>query len=308
MRIVISEFMDEAAVDSLRRGFDVHYAPALVNDRPSLLALLAQAQALIVRNRTLVDAALLESAPCLQVVGRLGVGLDNIDLAACESRGVAVFPATGANALAVAEYVICNAMMLVRGAWAATPAVAAGDWPREALSAGREIAGRTLGLIGFGGIGQMVAARARALGMTLVATGPCACARSPCWLEHGVEPVGLDALLAVSDVVSLHVPLTTQTRKLIDRARLAAMKPGAVLINTSRGGIVDEAALANALHEGRLAGAALDVFEQEPLPKGLPACRRARAHSHPAHRGCDPGIEPARERHDCGTGEPVSES
>ena len=268
MRIVICEFMDEAAVDSLRGQFEVRYEPDLVDRREALLASLAEAQALIVRNRTRVDEELLERAARLRVVGRLGVGLDNIDLPACEARKVAVFPATGANALAVAEHVICAAMMLLRGAWQASAAVAAGQWPRTALSNGREIAGKTLGLVGFGGIGQLTAVRARALGMDVVAFDPALAADLPLWREQGVRPLPLEALLASADVVSLHVPLTPATRQLVDRARLATMKRDAVLINTSRGGIVDEAALAQALRAGRLGGAAIDVFEQEPLPAG----------------------------------------
>jgi len=268
MRIVICEFMDEAAVDSLRGQFEVRYEPDLVDRREALLASLAEAQALIVRNRTRVDEELLERAARLRVVGRLGVGLDNIDLPACEARKVAVFPATGANALAVAEHVICAAMMLLRGAWQASAAVAAGQWPRTALSNGREIAGKTLGLVGFGGIGQLTAVRARALGMDVVAFDPALAADLPLWREQGVRPLPLEALLASADVVSLHVPLTPATRQLVDRARLATMKRDAVLINTSRGGIVDEAALAQALRDGRLGGAAIDVFEQEPLPAG----------------------------------------
>ncbi len=266
--IVISEFMDDAAVDSLRSRFGVRYEPGLVEDRTALLAAVGEAQALIVRNRTRVDAALLERAPALRVVGRLGVGLDNIDMAACEGRGIAVFPATGANAIAVAEHVICSAMMLLRGAWQASTAVAAGEWPRTALSSGREIDGKTLGLVGFGGIGQLVAMRGRALGMQVVASDPALAADLPLWGEQGVEPLALERLLAVADVVSLHVPFTAATRHLIDAARLGAMKRQAVLINTSRGGIVDEAALGAALRDGRLAGAAIDVFEQEPLPAG----------------------------------------
>jgi (S)-sulfolactate dehydrogenase len=186
---------------------------------------------------------------------------------------VTVFPATGANALAVAEHVICSAMLLLRGAWQASAAVAAGRWPRAALSNGREIAGKTLGLVGFGGIGQLTAARARALGMDVVAFDAALPADLPLWREQGVRPLPLEALLASSDVVSLHVPLTTATRRLIDDDRLASMKPDAVLINTSRGGIVDEAAVAQALRDGRLAGAAIDVFEEEPLPAGSPLAR-----------------------------------
>ncbi len=269
-KIVISEFMDESAVGALRRRFAVVYDPALVDRRPELLERLLDAPALIVRNRTQVNAELLDAAPRLRVVGRLGVGLDNIDVAACRSRGIEVIPATGANALAVAEYVIATAMVLLRGAYLSSARVAAGEWPRARLSEGRETAGKTLGLVGFGGIGRSTAGLARALGMRAVAHDPLVPAGSPVWAETGVHPRGLEALLGEADAVSLHVPLTGQTRGLLDGARIATMKRGAVLINTSRGGIVDEAALAEALRGGKLAGAALDVFEREPLPPGSP--------------------------------------
>ncbi len=268
MRIVIAEFMDEAAVASLRPRFDVDYEPTLVDDRRSLLARLAGAQGLIVRNRTQVDADLLARAPALRVVGRLGVGLDNIDMAACKARGITVFPATGANALAVAEYVVMTAMLLLRGILPATAQVAGGQWPRAAFSNGRETAGKTLGLIGFGDIGRLTASLATALGMDVVATDPAVAADSPLWRERKVRALPLAELLAEADVVSLHVPLTAGTRGLLDGERLGLMKPGAVLINSSRGGVVDEAALAQALRSGRLAGAALDVFAEEPLPVG----------------------------------------
>jgi (S)-sulfolactate dehydrogenase len=221
-----------------------------------------------VRNRTQVDAELLGLAPELLVVGRLGVGLDNIDVAACRVRGVEVIPATGANALAVAEYVIGAVMMLLRGAFMATPAVAAGSWPRAALGQGRETAGKTLGIVGFGGIGRLVAGLARGLGMQVIAYDPLLPDGAGVWAETGVAPRELDALLAEADAVTLHVPLVPETRHLLGAARLGAMRPGAVLVNTARGGVVDEPALAAALRAGRLGGAALDVFEQEPLAAG----------------------------------------
>src|ERR1700739_1890151 len=142
--------MDEVAVASLRRRFDVLHDASLVERRRDLLASLEGADALIVRNRTQVDAALLAAAPRLRVVGRLGVGLDNIDLTACEARGIEVIPARGANALAVAEYVIGAAFVLLRGAYFASEAVTSGEWPRTALGSGRELAGKTLGVVGFG--------------------------------------------------------------------------------------------------------------------------------------------------------------
>lgn len=270
MRIVISEFMDEAAVAALAARFDVHYAPTLV-DRPADLATeVRDADALIVRNRTRVDAALLAQAPRLRVVGRLGVGLDNIDVAACRERNVTVVPATGANARAVAEYVIATALVLLRGAFASTSAVAAGTWPRAALSQGRELAGRTIGLVGFGGIGRLTGGLARAMGMQAIGFDPNVPAASSVWSDESTSPRSLPELLTEADVVSLHVPLTADTRHLIDAARIAAMKPDAILINTARGGVVDERALAEALRAGRIAGAALDVFEHEPLGAQTP--------------------------------------
>jgi (S)-sulfolactate dehydrogenase len=270
MRVVISEFMDEAAVGSLARRFDVRYDAKLVDRRDDLLAGLADADALIVRNRTQVDAALLARAPKLRVVGRLGVGLDNIDVAACAARGIEVIPATGANALAVAEYVVCTAMLLLRGAYHSSAEVAAGKWPRAALGEGRETAGKTLGVVGFGGIGRLVAKLAQGLGMKVLATDPAVAADAPVWRESGVAYRGLDDLLVESDAVTLHVPLVRETRHLLSAGRMARMKRGAVLINTARGGVIDEAALAEALAGGHLAGAALDVFESEPLPAGSP--------------------------------------
>ena len=268
VRIVISEFMDRAAVDFLSARHDVHYDPKLVERRDELAARAVDAHALIVRNRTQVDASLIGSARQLVAVGRLGVGLDNIDVAACSARGIEVIPATGANALAVAEYVIATSMLLLRRAYFATDAVAGGGWPREALSKGRELGGRTLGLVGFGSIGRATAGLARALGMRVIAFDAALPRDGDAWQATGVEPRPLDALLAQSDVVSLHVPLLPSTRNLIGAPQLAAMKAGAILVNSARGGVVDEDALASALRSGHLGGAALDVFANEPLPAG----------------------------------------
>lgn len=263
--IVISEFMDEAAVDWLAERFDVVYQPDL-HERPAELAQrLVDAQALIVRNRTQVDASLLPLPSTIRVVGRLGVGLENIDLSLCRERGIEVIPAIGANAAAVAEYVVCTAMMLLRKAYLSSADVAAGTWPRASLGAGREASGKRLGLVGLGSVGRTTASLARALGMRVHAYDPSLPATHEAWqtVERCHE---LDELFRQSDVVSLHVPLTPGTRNLVDARRLALMPAGAVLINVARGGIVDEQALANALSEGRLAGAAIDVFVQEPLP------------------------------------------
>jgi (S)-sulfolactate dehydrogenase len=269
-RIVITEFMDAPAVEKLRASFDVDYRPTLVDDATALAAAVQRAHGWIVRNRTQVRGPALEGASELRVVGRLGVGLDNIDVPVCESRGVEVIAATGANAESVAEYVVTAAMVLLRGAYFSTRAVEAGNWPRQMLSQGREAAGKQLGLVGFGGIGRLTARKASGLGMRVVAYDPVVRADDPAWREHEVERRELDDLLATSDVVSLHVPLTPQTRGLLDAARLGRMKREAILVNTARGGIVDEAAVGAMLREGRLAGAALDVFDHEPLPAHSP--------------------------------------
>ncbi|SFN52113.1 NAD(P)-dependent oxidoreductase [Variovorax sp. OV329] len=267
-QIVISEFMDATAVQSLRSQFDVLYDPTLVDDPAALRAAAASADALIVRNRTQVRGDLLAAFGHVSVVGRLGVGLDNIDVDACIARGVRVIPATGANAQAVAEYVVAAAMVLLRGVFHAADAVASGQWPRASLSEGREVGGKTLGLIGFGGIGQLTARLARGMGMQVLAHDPLMPPGHPVWAQAAATPVALEALLAQAEVVSLHVPLIAQTRYLLDASRIAQMKQGAVVINTSRGGVLDEAALTAALRSGALAGAAIDVFEAEPLPAG----------------------------------------
>jgi len=260
--IVISEFMDEAAIRASFGGRDVLYDPKLVDDAPRLAAAVRDARALIVRNRTQVRGALLEAAPRLEVVGRLGVGLDNIDVAACEARGIAVYPATGANDLSVAEYVITAALMLLRRAWFATGRVAAGEWPRTELM-GRELAGKRLGLVGYGAIARVTARMARDLGMSVAAYDPLLPAEHAAWAHAIRQP--LTELLKDSDVVSLHVPLTDATRNMIDARAIATMRRGAILVNAARGGVVDEAALCGSLRSGHLGGAALDVFAREPV-------------------------------------------
>lgn len=260
--------MDERAVAQLAAVHDVRYDPKLVDDGAALIAEAARADALIVRNRTQVRGALLAALTRCKVVGRLGVGLDNIDVDACAARAIDVIPATGANALSVAEFVIATALLLVRGAYRSTDDVAAGRWPRAALGNGREVHGKTLGLVGYGSTGRLVGKLAQGLGLAVIAYDPVLGADDAAFHAGGVRAVGLDELVANADIVSLHVPLLESTKNLFDGARIAAMKPGAVLINSARGGIVDEAALAAALKAGRLGGAALDVFEHEPLGAG----------------------------------------
>ena len=236
-----------------------------------LASRLADVDGLIVRSETKVTAAILEAAGCLQVVGRAGVGVDNIDLGAATARGVYVVNAPLGNIVAAAEHTLALALALVRRVAEADRSVRAGEWTR-AKFVGRELRGKTLGLVGIGRVGSEVARRAAGFGMTVVAHDPFATEASA--RASGARLIELDELLRAADVVSLHVPLTEKTRGLIDAASLAKMKSDAVLVNAARGEIVDLDALAAALEAGRIAGAALDVFAQEPLPPEA-AIRRA---------------------------------
>jgi (S)-sulfolactate dehydrogenase len=267
-KVVVSEFMDSIAVESLRKHFDVVDDRTLVDDPTRLLDAVHDADALVIRNRTKINQALLECAPSLSVVGRLGVGLDNIDLKACEQRKVKVIPAVGANAQAVAEYVIATAMVLLRGAYHSFADVASGRWPRLQLSNGREFAGSTMAVVGFGSIGQLVARLAISLGVQVVAFDPQLPEEAEVWRKLGVRRVSFEQALAEADVLTLHVPLLDSTRNLLGPTQIRTLKPHAVVINTSRGGIIDEPALAAALREGLVGGAALDVFAEEPMRDG----------------------------------------
>jgi len=260
--VLVSEFMDGSALAFLENRLSVDYAPGLFDDQQTLMQRISAVDALIVRNRTPVTRELLNHAGQLKVVGRLGVGLDNIDLDAAKQANIQVLPATGANAVAVAEYVMSALLHLRRPMTSGFQAMVGGDWPREQFIGG-EISGKTLGLIGFGQIAQIVAKRAAAFGMRIAYFDPYIDASE----HHSVATAvsSLDELLALSDSVSIHVPLTEDTHRLMNSQRLALMKSGAILINTSRGGIVDERALIHHIQTGHLGGAALDGFEHEPL-------------------------------------------
>jgi (S)-sulfolactate dehydrogenase len=262
--IVITEFLEPGAIAVLERDFKVHWDRELWTKRADLEKLVRTVPGLIVRNRTRVDKALLELAPKLRVIGRLGVGLDNIDVAECERRGVEVCSARGANATSVSEYAIAMAMILLRGrAYRDTHRLVAGEWPREELGRGVEIAGKRLGIIGLGSIGGTTARKARALEMRVLACDPYLPDNHENW--NVAERVSLEQLLDTADVITIHCPLNEGTRGMIAGQELARMKRGAVLINSARGGIVDEAACAAALKSGHLGGAALDVFDDEPI-------------------------------------------
>ena len=260
--IIITEFMDDDAIASLKSKWVVFYDPLLHKTPDTLQRELVSARALIIRNQTQITTDMLKMAPRLTTIGRLGVGLDNIDLNACEERGISVIPAIGANSKAVSEYVITSALMLLRGAFLSTGDVLSGLWPRTQLI-GAELCGKTMGLIGLGSVARQVAHDAMSLGMKTIAFDPFIGDSDAAWKV--TEKASFNDILRHADVLSCHVPLTEGTRHLIGEEALAIMKPSAIVINTARGGIVDETALVAALKSGRLSGAALDVFETEPL-------------------------------------------
>ncbi|WP_018467130.1 hydroxyacid dehydrogenase [Calidithermus timidus] len=265
--ILVCEFITPSGLERLRHsGVEVHYDPDLWKDRGALKARLAEASALIVRNQTRVDAELLSAGPKLRVVGRLGVGLDNINRADLEARGVKLYFARGINAVGVAEYVMAAMLHLSRKLAAAAQHVAEGGWNRSAFG-GFELSGKTLGLIGLGEVGLRVAKRAGAFGMRVVAADPQRLPWESAVEELGITLTSVEEVLRQAQFLSLHAPLTQETRHLIRAETLATMPKGAYLINTARGELVNNEDLAAALRSGRLAGAVLDVVDEEPLPK-----------------------------------------
>ena len=215
-----------------------------------------------------IDATVLDAAPSLRVISKHGVGVDNIDTAEAARRGIPVLVATGANAVSVAEHAIALMLAVAKRLLPLDRGLREGRWEKPGFK-GRELAGSTLGLVAFGAIARQTARFARAFGMDVVAYDPF-CADEAFAEEEVTRIDDLDRLLAMSDVISLHSPLTPETRDLIDARRLALMKADAIIVNTARGGLIDEAALAAALAEGRIGGAGLDTFAQEPPPADHP--------------------------------------
>jgi D-3-phosphoglycerate dehydrogenase/(S)-sulfolactate dehydrogenase len=259
-RVLVADDLSPEAVSILRgAGLEVDVKVGMKPDE--LLAVIGGYDGLAVRSATKVTAKVLEAATRLKVVGRAGVGVDNVDLPAATRKGVVVMNTPGGSATTVAELALAMILSLSRHVAVATASVKAGKWEKKKFQ-GHELAGRTLGVVGIGNIGSVLVDRCLALKMKVVAYDPFISTEAAAKL--GVRLVALEALWGEADVISLHVPLTDQTRHMINAATLARMKPTALLVNCARGGIVDEAALAAALAAGRLGGAALDVFEQEP--------------------------------------------
>jgi len=259
MRVLVAEPLAREGVELLRAQHEVDERPGL--SREELCTSIGDYEALVVRSQVAVDAELIAAGAKLIVIGRAGVGVDNVDLEAATRAGVTVVNAPTGNTIAAAEHTLALMFGLARHIAAADASVRRGEWKRGQFT-GNELRGRTLGIIGLGKIGQAIADRARALEMPVLGVDPFVTAEQAAL--HGVELVDLDGLLTRSDVVTVHVPLTRTTRGLIGLDAVARMKPGALLLNVARGGVVDEAAVAQALRKGRLGGAAIDVFEHEP--------------------------------------------
>jgi D-3-phosphoglycerate dehydrogenase/(S)-sulfolactate dehydrogenase len=259
-RVLVSDDLSAEGVEIMRKaGLEVDVKVGLKPEE--LEKIVGDYDALAVRSATKVNAKLLERAARLKVVGRAGVGVDNVDMEAATRRGVVVMNTPGGSSTTVAELTVAHMLALARHVAAATASVKAGKWEKKKFQ-GHELAGKTLGVVGIGNIGSIVVERCRAMKMRVVAYDPFISADAAARL--GVEQVSLDALWPQADVISLHVPLTEQTRNLVNAAALAKMKKGALLVNCARGGVIDERALADALASGHLRGAALDVFEKEP--------------------------------------------
>ncbi|MFX0593557.1 phosphoglycerate dehydrogenase [Melissospora conviva] len=257
--VLIAEELAPAAIEVLAHDFDVRHVDG--TDRPALLAALAEADAVIVRSATQIDAEAVAAAPRLKVVARAGVGLDNVEVPAATARGVMVVNAPTSNIVSAAEQAVALLLAVARNTASASAALKAGEWKRSKYT-GVELQGKTVGVVGLGRIGVLFAQRIAAFGTRLIAYDPyLQPARAA---QLGVRLVGLEELLRESDFISIHLPKTAETVGLIGEKELAIVKPGVRIINAARGGLVDEQALADALATGRVAGAGVDVYAKEP--------------------------------------------
>jgi D-3-phosphoglycerate dehydrogenase len=260
VKILVADDLPRSALDLLRReGWDIDARTGRSADQ--LREDVTDADAIVVRSATRVTSALIDAAPRLRAIARAGTGVDNVDVPAATARGIVVMNAPGANSVSVAELAMAQMLALARHIPAADAAMKQGKWEKKRF-VGEEIRDKVLGLVGLGRIGQEVARRAAAFGMKIIAHDPFVSEQVAAHLD--VELVGLDELFGRADYVSLHMPSTDQTRRLVNAERLAKARKGIRIVNTARGDLVDESALADAIEAGRVAGAAVDVFDKEP--------------------------------------------
>ncbi|MET0369163.1 MAG: hydroxyacid dehydrogenase, partial [Methylobacterium sp.] len=261
-RVLVSDALSEAAIRIFRdRGIAVDFRPDLGKDRDALIREIGAYDGLAIRSTTKVTPKVLEAATRLKVIGRAGIGVDNVDVAAATAKGVIVMNTPHGNAITTAEHAIAMMFALARQIPQADASTQAGQWEKNRFL-GIELTAKTLGVVGCGNIGAIVAERGIGLRMKVIAYDPFLSAERAVAL--GVEKVELDDLLARADVITLHVPLTEKTRNILSAEALARTKPGVRIVNCARGGLLDEAALRAALDSGHVAGAALDVFAVEP--------------------------------------------
>ncbi|MBL4813165.1 MAG: phosphoglycerate dehydrogenase [Rhodobacteraceae bacterium] len=261
-KVLISDALSEAAVQIFRdRGIDVDFQPKLGKDKEGLAAIIGNYDGLAIRSATKATEKLIAAATNLKVIARAGIGVDNVDIPAASKKGIIVMNTPFGNSITTAEHAIAMMMAVARQIPEASASTHAGKWEKSRFM-GTEITGKTLGVIGAGNIGSIVCNRAQGLKMKVIAYDPFLSEDRA--TEIGVEKVELDTLLARADFITLHVPLTDQTRNILSVEAIAKLKPGVRIINCARGGLVDEVALAAALTEGRVAGAAFDVFAEEP--------------------------------------------
>ncbi|MEX6632403.1 phosphoglycerate dehydrogenase [Hyphococcus lacteus] len=261
-KVLVSDALSETAVQIFRdRGVEVDFEPKLGKDKEKLLSVIDKYDGLAIRSATKATADVIAAAKNLKVIGRAGIGVDNVDIPAATAAGVVVMNTPYGNAITTAEHAIAMMFSLVRKIPQANKSTHQGKWEKSAFM-GAEVFSKTLGVIGCGNIGAIVADRAIGLKMRVVAFDPFLNEERA--LELGVEKADLDTLLAKADIVTLHTPLTDQTRNILSRENIAKLKKGAYIVNCARGGLVDEEALKDALDEGHLAGAALDVYATEP--------------------------------------------
>jgi D-3-phosphoglycerate dehydrogenase len=261
-KVLITEFMEQESVDKMSENFDVTYDTSLHENQTKLSSLIANTNAVIVRNKTQLTEDLLSKADQLTFVGRLGVGLDNIDTDYCSNNGIFVQPATGMNADSVAEYVITCSLSLLKNIPIAHHGTSSGQWPRTSIES-RELGGKTLGLLGFGVIGKKVSRLAQVFGAKVIAYDPFVPESEAS--KYNVSLVKQEDLFGLSDVISIHLPLTDQTRDLINARSFNLMKQNPIIINSSRGSIVNEKDLLQAYSEKIINGFALDVYSSEPV-------------------------------------------